>query len=117
MCLLARIRTLITALVLASYSPVGLAIGHESPDSAHGGHLALSLFTGRRTRVAASQQFEVASRVCVSPAPVRAAPASHAPLGDVALISPVHRTSGHTHRMSGVPTSSTSRDSGAPRRA
>jgi hypothetical protein len=68
MCLIARIRALITVMVLASYSPMGLAIGHESPEPGHGGHLALSLFIGRRTRVAASQQFEVASRVCVSAA-------------------------------------------------
>ena len=68
MCLIARIRILITAMVLASYSPVGIAIGHESPESGHAGHLAISLFIGRRTRVAASQQFEVASRVCISPA-------------------------------------------------
>jgi hypothetical protein len=65
MCLIARIRALITAVVLASYSPVGLAIGHESPGSGHAGHLAISLFIGRRTRVAASQQFDIANRVCV----------------------------------------------------
>lgn len=65
MCLIARIRALITAVVLASYSPVGLAIGHESPGSGHAGHLAISLFIGRRTRVAASQQFDIANRVCI----------------------------------------------------
>lgn len=62
MCLIARIRVLITTLVLASYSPFGLVIGHAQADLGHGGHLAISLFIGRRTRVAASQQFDIASR-------------------------------------------------------
>jgi hypothetical protein len=87
MCLIAQIRALITTLVLASYSPLGIA--HGPHDLGHGGHLALSLFVGRRTRVAASEQFDV----------------SH------------HRPSGHTSRMSGVPTSNTSNDNGAPSRA
>lgn len=55
MCLIAHIRVLITTLVLASFSPFGLDVGHP-------GHLAISLFIGRRTRVAASQQFDVAGR-------------------------------------------------------
>jgi hypothetical protein len=59
MCLIARIRVLITTIVLASYSP--LAVGHGQPDAGHTGHLAISLFIGRRTRVAASQQFNVAN--------------------------------------------------------
>ena len=59
MCLIAWIRALITTIVLASYSPLGLAIDHREPDSGHVGHLAISLFIGRRTRVAASQQFDV----------------------------------------------------------
>ena len=62
MCLIAWIRALITTIVLASYSPIGLAIEHGEPDSGHVGHLAISLFIGRRTRVAASQQFDVSSR-------------------------------------------------------
>jgi hypothetical protein len=64
MCFIAQIRALVTTLVLASYSPVGIA--HGSPDLAHTGHLAISLFVARRTRVAASQQFDVANpvRVC-----------------------------------------------------
>ena len=69
MCLIARIRVLITAIVLASYSP--LAVGHGAPDSGHIGHLAISLFIGRRTRVAASQQFNVSGRALVC-APVHA---------------------------------------------
>ena len=80
MCLIAQIRALVTTLVLASYSPVGMDHGH----------LALSLFIARRTRVAASQQFDVANP---------------------------YRVSGHTSRMSGVPTNNTSNDSGAPSRA
>jgi hypothetical protein len=63
MCLIARIRALITSLVLASYSP--LALAHCPGATGHTGHLALSLFIGRRTRVAASEQFDVANRVCV----------------------------------------------------
>lgn len=59
MYLIAWIRALITTLVLASYSPLGLAIDHGEPDSGQVGHLAISLFIGRRTRVAASQQFNV----------------------------------------------------------
>jgi hypothetical protein len=55
MFLIAQIRILVTTLVLASYSPVGLDVGQP-------GHLALSLFTGRRTRVAASQEFQVGGR-------------------------------------------------------
>ena len=69
MCLIAWIRTLITTMVLASYSPFGLAIHHGEPDSRHVGHLAISLFIGRRTRVAASQQFDVSNRaIFYSPA-------------------------------------------------
>lgn len=63
MCLIAYLRALVTTLVLASYSPVGIA--HGSPDLGHTGHLAISLFVARRTRVAASQQFDVASRPCL----------------------------------------------------
>jgi hypothetical protein len=59
MCLLARIRAVITAVVLASHSPVGAAIDHAHP--AHPGHLAVGLFVGRRTRVAASQAFNVSN--------------------------------------------------------
>ena len=64
MCFIAPIRALVTTLILASYSP--LAVEHGSPDMGHTGHLAISLFLARRTRVAASQQFDVANRVCVS---------------------------------------------------
>ena len=67
MCLIARIRALVTALVLASFSPVGLAAGHGQPDAGHGGHLAISLFIGRRTRVAASQQFDVNRPAVIHP--------------------------------------------------
>jgi hypothetical protein len=88
MCLIAQIRALVTTLVLASYSP--LAIAHGSPDLGHTGHLAISLFVARRTRVAASQQFDVAN---------------------------YYRVSGHTSKMSGVPTSNTNSDNGAPSRA
>jgi len=60
MCLIAWIRALITTIVLASYSP--LAVGHGQSDSGRVGHLAISLFIGRRTRVAASQQFNVSGQ-------------------------------------------------------
>src|SRR5690349_24989621 len=67
MCLIVRIRVLVTAIVLASFSPVALATGHGQPDGGHGGHLAVSLFIGRRTRVAAAQQFDV-NRPATTPA-------------------------------------------------
>lgn len=68
MCLIARIRVLITTIVLASYSPLGHAIGLGDAELGRAGHLAISMFVGRRTRVAASQQFEVSSReICYSP--------------------------------------------------
>ena len=54
MYLIAQIRVLITVLVLASCAPYGFDADHPS-------HLALSLFVGRRTRVAAAQQFDVAN--------------------------------------------------------
>jgi hypothetical protein len=63
MCLIARIRVLITTIVLASYSPLAVADGQ--PDPSRAGHLAMSIFIGRRTRVAASQQFNVANRATV----------------------------------------------------
>jgi hypothetical protein len=63
--LIARIRVLITAVVLASYSPFGLGFGQDDSASSHAGHLGISIFIGRRTRVAASQQFDVANRVSV----------------------------------------------------
>lgn len=63
MCLIAWIRVLITTMVLASYSP--LAIGHGEPDAEHVGHLSISLFIGRRTRVAAAQHFSVSGRALV----------------------------------------------------
>lgn len=65
MCLIARFRALVTALVLASYSPFGTALLPAESGSGHAGHLAVSMFIGRRTRVAASQQFDVAHRVVV----------------------------------------------------
>ena len=34
---------------------------HGDQGAGHAGHLAISLFIGRRTRVAASQQFDVAN--------------------------------------------------------
>src|SRR6185503_3543602 len=63
MCLIAQIRSLITAVVVASYSPFGMAIDHEQSHGGHAGHLAISLFISRRTRVAASQQFDLAHRL------------------------------------------------------
>jgi len=63
MCLIAWIRALITTMVLASFSP--LPIGHGEPGAGHTGHLAMSLFLSRRTRVAASQQFDVSARPLV----------------------------------------------------
>jgi hypothetical protein len=62
MCLMTWIRALITTIVLASHSPLGLVIDHGEPESGRGGRLAISLFIGRRTRVAASQHFDVTSR-------------------------------------------------------
>ncbi len=85
MCSIAQIRALITTLVLASYSP--LAIAHGPDAMAHTGHLAISLFVARRTRVAASQQFDVANRVCVAPR-ARLAPTNHAPPDDSAARMP-----------------------------
>jgi hypothetical protein len=70
-CLIALIRALITTLVLASYSPVG--------DSWHAGHLSISMFIARRTRVAASQQFDVASWARCAPRPTLATPSSATP--------------------------------------
>ncbi len=67
MCLIAWIRALITTIVLASYSP--LVIGHGQPDAERVGHLAISLFIGRRTRVAASQQFNVTNSAIAAKVP------------------------------------------------
>ena len=67
MCLIAWIRALITTIVLASYSP--LVIGHGQPDAERVGHLAISLFIGRRTRVAASQQFNVTNSASAAKVP------------------------------------------------
>jgi hypothetical protein len=58
MCLSAHIRVLITTVVLASYSPLGHAIGIGDAELGRAGHLAVSLFLNRRTRVAASQHFD-----------------------------------------------------------
>ncbi|HEU4592689.1 MAG TPA: hypothetical protein VFS13_17405, partial [Steroidobacteraceae bacterium] len=53
--------------LLANYSPFGLAIGYAGTGPGHAGHLAISMFIGRRTRVAASQQFDVANRLVIEP--------------------------------------------------
>ncbi|HET9862006.1 MAG TPA: hypothetical protein VFP37_01075 [Steroidobacteraceae bacterium] len=74
--LIARMRVLITAVVLASYSPFGLGLGCDEGGSGHAGHLAISIFVGRRTRVAASQHFEVTGRVIVQPPAMRAGEAA-----------------------------------------
>jgi hypothetical protein len=65
--LVAPTRALITAVVLATYSPFGLALGDADAVSGHAGHLAISIFVGRRTRVAAAQHFDVTNRVVVLP--------------------------------------------------
>ena len=61
MCLIAWIRVLITTLVVAGYAPCGHAFGLGDAELGRAGHLAVSIFIGRRTRVAASQQFDVAN--------------------------------------------------------
>jgi hypothetical protein len=60
MCFFARIRALLTLIVLAHYSPLALATHQfsEQPLPAFGGQLGISLFIARRTRVAATEQFE-----------------------------------------------------------
>jgi hypothetical protein len=65
--LIARIRVLFTLIVLASYSPLGVAI-HRADIG--GGYLGISLFTGRLTRSAATQQFEP-TKTAVSRCPSR----------------------------------------------
>ncbi len=50
----AQIRALFTLIMLASYSPLGVADHQESC----GGYLGISVFTGRFTRIAAAQQFD-----------------------------------------------------------
>jgi hypothetical protein len=61
MCFFARIRALLTLLVLAHFSPLALAT-HQSAEQPvptfGGGQLGISLFIARRTRVAATEQFE-----------------------------------------------------------
>src|SRR4029079_5176895 len=87
MCQIAQIRALITAIVLASFSPFGLALFHGDQDRAHTGHLAISLFIGRRTRVAAAQQFNVTAASLApsfhtppsAPSPPHSSPASGRP--------------------------------------
>jgi len=57
--LFTQIRALVAMIVLASHSPVGLALGQLETDwGAHVAHMGISLFVGRFTRVAAAQQFE-----------------------------------------------------------
>jgi hypothetical protein len=67
--LIIQIRALITLIVLASNSPLGLAIAQVDWGT-HGSHLGISLFIGRFTRVAAAQQFDP-SRAAVSRCPSR----------------------------------------------
>jgi alkylation response protein AidB-like acyl-CoA dehydrogenase len=57
------IRALTTLLTLASWSPVAFAA--HSPGPPHPGHLGITLFIARRTRVAASQQFDIAGRAAM----------------------------------------------------
>ena len=70
----AQIRALFTLIMLASYSPLGVAVHrvmeHSAPQGVHqvdsarpnpdfrGGYLGISVFTGRFTRIAAAQQFD-----------------------------------------------------------
>jgi hypothetical protein len=67
MCFFARIRALLTLIVLAHYSPLALATHQlaEQPAPAFGGQLGISLFIARRTRVAATEQFEPARAAIV----------------------------------------------------
>ncbi len=71
MCLVVRIRALITLALLATYSPVGITVqpADEQPGF-HLGHLAMSVFTRRLTRAAAVEQFDV-TRAGVSRCPSR----------------------------------------------
>ncbi len=52
--LVAQFRALFILIMLASYSPLGVAEQLEYG----GGHLGISVFTGRLTRIAAAQQFD-----------------------------------------------------------
>jgi hypothetical protein len=71
MCLVVRIRALMTLILLATYSPVGIIVhpADEQPGF-HLGHLAISVFTRRLTRVAAAEQFDF-TRAGVSRCPSR----------------------------------------------
>ena len=89
MYLIARIRVLFTLIMLASYSPLGVAVHHMTDHSAPVGYLGISLFTGRLTRAAAAQQFEP-SKAAVSRCPSRYVRKA---VADVELASP-HTTNG-----------------------
>ena len=67
MSLVARIRALITLILLASWSPVGFAF---SGDESHVGHFAISAFTRRHSRAAAAEEFDL-MRAGVSRCPSR----------------------------------------------
>ena len=67
MSLVARIRAVITLILLATWSPVGFAF---SSDESHVGHFAISVFTRRVTRVAAAEEFDLV-RAGVSRCPSR----------------------------------------------
>jgi polyisoprenoid-binding protein YceI len=76
--LVARIRVLFTLIVLATYSPLGIAMhrvtdgvdGARPPAEFRGGHLGFSMFTGRYTRLAATRQFDT-TQASVSRCPSR----------------------------------------------
>ena len=69
-------------IVLASHSPVGLALGQlETNWGAHVAHLGISLFVGRFTRVAAAQQFDP-TRAGISRCPSRFAQRAIAAMRD-----------------------------------
>jgi hypothetical protein len=75
--LLDKIRALMTLVMLAAWSPVGVAIENEH----HASHLATSLFVARRTRIAAAEQFDPAMAAIATRRPSRDA------LGAVAVMT------------------------------
>jgi hypothetical protein len=71
MLLLTRIRASIALLVLMSHSPLAVAFEHaHAAGLPQVGHLGITLFVGRRTRVAASELFDL-TKPAISRCPSR----------------------------------------------
>jgi hypothetical protein len=69
--LFTRIRAFITLIVLMSHSPLAVAFEHaHSTGAPHVGHFGITLFIGRRTRVAASELFDL-TKPAISRCPSR----------------------------------------------